>query len=109
MAKNTFEKIVIACLVVNTLTIILVVYLRKNLPPVIPLFYGLPVSEEELTNSLGLAIPPVISIILIAVNWAIAKITKDEFIKKIFIGLIISLTIFSVVAVIKTIFLVGSF
>ena len=107
MAKHMFEKIVIACTVINIITIIFVILLQKNIPPIIPLFYGLPVSDGELTTSLGLTIPPISVLILIVVNWAIAKITKDEFIKKIFAGLIISLTAFSVIAVVKTIFLVG--
>ncbi len=109
MAKKSFEKIVIICLVINALTIISVILLRKNLPPTIPLFYGLPVSEEELTSSIGLIIPPTTAIILIALNWGITKVTKDEFIKKIFTGLIICITAFAVIAVVKTFFLVGSF
>jgi hypothetical protein len=109
MAKNFFEKIVIICLLINIFTIISIIIVRKNLPPIIPLFYGLPVSEEELSISLGLAIPPAISIALILVNLGIAKLTKDAFLKKIFIGLIISLTALSLIAVIKTILLVGSF
>ncbi len=109
MAKKSFEKIVIACLLINIVTIVSIIALKKSLPPIVPLFYGLPVSDEQLTSNLGLTIPPLVSIVLILINFAISKFTKDDFLKKIFSGLIISITAFSVVAVIKTILLVGSF
>lgn len=104
-----FKKTVIICLIINLLAIIIVVILRKNLPPVIPLFYGLPVSEEQLTSSLGLIIPGIVSLVLITINYFLAQSAKDEFIEKILTGLIISTTALSLIAVIKTIMLVGSF
>jgi len=109
MAKHLFRKIALISLFINLLTIILVLLLRKQLPPLVPLFYGLPVSEEQLTPSLGLAIPPVISTLLIAVNYYIVTITKDKFLEKIISGLIIIITTFSLITVLKTIFLIGIF
>jgi hypothetical protein len=104
-----FKKTVIVCLIINLLAIITVVILRKNLPPIIPLFYGLPVSEEQLTSSLGLIIPGIVSLVLIAINYFLAQSTKDEFIEKILTGLIISTTALALITVIKTIILIGSF
>lgn len=109
MLKSPLQKIAALCLLVNLLTILSIVLLKKNLPPVVPLFYGLPVSIDELTPELGLAIPSVVSIILIIINYLIVKLTKDKFLERIAIGLIISITALSLITIIKTIFLVGSF
>ena len=109
MEKNLFRKIVIICLFINLLAIILIIVIKKNLPPILPIFYGLPVSEEQLTTNYGLVIPAVTSVILIIINFYIVKFTKDKFLVKIFAGLIIITTSLSLITIIKTIFLVGVF
>jgi hypothetical protein len=96
-------------LLLNLFTIIIILLVKKNLPPVVPLFYGLPVSPSELTHTVGLTIPPVIASVLIAINFGLIKYTKDKFLEKILLGINIAITILSIVTVIKIILLVGVF
>lgn len=101
--------VAIICIVVNVLTILVIILLKNSLPPVVPLFYGLPVSVDELTTNIGLIIPSLISICLIIINIIVAKGTKDTFLEKIFTGLIIAVTALSLITIIKIITLVGVF
>ncbi|CAN5284618.1 hypothetical protein BH10PAT1_BH10PAT1_3700 [soil metagenome] len=108
MSKN-LKLITGFCIALNLVTILLIVLVHKHLPPVIPLFYGLPVSVAELSGSYTLALPPIIASCLALINLIIVKFTKDIFLDKILSGLTISLTALSLITVLKIIFLVGSF
>src|SRR5579859_4073122 len=107
MKTGSFQKIAVICIIVNTLTILAILLLKNSLPPVVPLFYGLPVSLDELTTNIGLAIPPLISICLIIINTIIARSTNDAFLEKIFMGLIVAISALSLITIVKIITLVG--
>jgi hypothetical protein len=104
-----YFKISIFVLLINTLIIALILYLRKSLPPVVPLYYGKPAGEEQLGSSLSLLLPPAISIILTIINSIFAKLTSDPFLQQVLIGLTIVVSVLSTITVLKIIFLVGSF
>jgi hypothetical protein len=79
------------------------------MPPIIPLFYGLPVSDAQLIKEEFLGLPSLVAILFSFINLLIIRFTKDKFLERIFSGLIVATTIFACITVIKIIFLVGSF
>lgn len=91
--------------VVNVLSIIL---LQKYLPPELPLFYGLPEGEGQLTTNLGLVIPGGVTLATIVTNLILAKIVKDEFLKQVLIVSGFAVAVFCLATTLKILFLVGS-
>lgn len=106
MHKNSLQKITILCLFIDVVTILIILVARKNLPPIIPLFYGLPVSDSVLAPNLGLAIPAILSGVSVSINLGLNSLLKDSFLEQILSGLAIALTALSVIAVAKIILLV---
>ena len=103
-----FRVTLAICLTLDISIIIIILSLKDHLPPIVPLFYGLPVSSNILIANIGLLIPPLTASFLSLINLTIVKITKDSFLEKILAGLTITITILSAITVIKIIFLVGS-
>lgn len=104
-----FVKYIYLSIVVNFLIITAIFVVKKNLPPEVPLFYGLPKSENQLVPSTSLILPSLISLAIIALNSFLAYLTKDEFLKKTLVMATFASTFFSVVTTLKIVFLVGSF
>ncbi|MEK7498033.1 MAG: hypothetical protein AAB656_03890 [Patescibacteria group bacterium] len=104
-----YNNIVIPALGVNFVVLLLVIVLQNNLPPVVPLYYGLPTGEEELAKKIFLTVPSLVSILIILVNVVFMKRAKDSFLPKVLLGLIIGSTILGAITTIKIILLVGSF
>lgn len=92
---------------ISLFTILLIVALRSYLPPEVPLFYGKPVGEGQLTTPVGLMIAPGVSLAILALNLFLAIFLADDFLKKVLIisGLFVSLL--SAITVIKIILLVN--
>ncbi len=101
------EKINIGAAVVNLLVILGILLLQSHLPPVVPLFYGLPYGDEQLANTWALIIPPLVALAFIGANIFISKTSKEEFIKQILVGLTIATTALSTITVVRIILLVG--
>lgn len=91
----------------NILVVLAVLLLQNHLPPVVPLFYGLPYGEEQLASKWALVIPPIVALALLGVNIFIAHETKDDFIKQIMEGLTLATTALSTITVVRIILLVG--
>lgn len=87
----------------------MVLILQKNLPPEVPIFYGRPVGKAQLTKTLGLTLPPLLSIFILGVNFALALLAPDTFIKKVLIAAAFTVSILTTITVIKVVFLVGFF
>lgn len=104
-----YKEIVLPAIALNLVVLILTILVQNNLPPVVPLFYGLPTGEEELSQKIFLTIPSLISLLIIFANVVLIKYTKDSFLPKVLLGLIIGSTILGAITTIKIIFLVGSF
>ncbi|OGM09819.1 hypothetical protein A2W13_01400 [Candidatus Woesebacteria bacterium RBG_16_36_11] len=94
----------------NIIGIALIFLIRsKYLPPEVPLYYGLPEGEAQIVPSLNLVFPFVFSLIIISINSLITLFIRDDFLKKtLVIGGLVA-TFFSVITIIKIIFLVGSY
>lgn len=104
-----YNKIVVPAVGVNLAVLLFVLLVQNNLPPVVPLFYGLPTGEEELTQRIFLIIPSLISLLIILTNVIFIKRVKDSFLPKVLLGLIIGTTFLGAITTIKIILLIGSF
>ncbi len=49
-----------------------------KLPPQLPIFYSKPWGEQMLANKLAIGILPGLTIIFVAINWAVARFLKQE-------------------------------
>lgn len=107
--KIPYTKLLYISFIANFLTILLLFIFRENIPPEIPLFYGYPEGENQLAQKSSLALPSLISIMVIITNSSIAFFTKDEFIKKTLVIASFAVTFLSLVTTIKIAFLVGSY
>lgn len=101
-----FKNFVTAAFLLNIVVIVIVLVLQTFLPPQIPLFYGLPEGEEQLTSSLILIIPSSVSLLILAANVSLSYFLKEDFLKKILVITALGITIFSLVTTIKIIFLI---
>ncbi len=77
------------------------------MPPLAPLFYGRPVGEAQLTNSLGLLIAPGTSFLITVLNLFLSLWTKDDFLKKLLAVSTIVISVLTAITVTKIILLVG--
>lgn len=113
MFKKAFRKIayskqIAALLILNTIIILAIFFLQSYLPPVVPLFYGLPKGADQLAPSIVLTVPPVVAITTILISVLLISITKDDFTKKILIATSAITTLLSLITVIKITLLVSS-
>ena len=102
-----FPKITLSLLAINLTLAILVLFLKSLLPPQIPLFFGLPRGENQLSTPSLLTIPLIIATLLSLVNTLFLKIIHVDFFQKILIGTNITITILAIISVFKIISLVG--
>lgn len=106
---GTLKKYFTASLVISIASTFLALLAKPFLPPQIPLFYGLPESEEQLSLSLGLCLPGIFSLIILTLNFFLAKTVKDEFLKKTLAVAALIVSVFMIITTVKIIFLVGGF
>lgn len=111
---NDFErlplkKVILASLIINVSILILSLVAQIILPPIVPIFFGLPQTEEQLAPSIFIGLPQIISIIFILVNTLISTNIDGQYVKKTLAFSSFSLTILSTIATLKVIFLVGTF
>jgi len=114
--KNTFlaidtplKKVLYLSLTLSILNLAIVLVTQNNLPPEVPLYYGLPEGPEQLSSSLELTIPSIVSIITIIVNTTLALFIKNKFLQQTLILTSFAVSIFSSITVTKIILLVGNF
>lgn len=110
MWKNLpYKGCVYFSLILNAVLLAAIFAIRTFLPPVVPLFYGLPSGYEQLTPSLWLMLIPSLGIFVTLMNIGLSNFTSDVFLKR---ALIISSAFISLllaIAVIKIVLLVGFF
>lgn len=109
MDKIPLKNYVIAGGIINFLTAIFVLLAQGKLPPQVPLFYGLPQGESQLTRPIFLLIPTALSSAVILANQFLARLVKDEFLKKAFVAAGFASAVFATITTFKIIFLVGNF
>ena len=96
-------------LIGNLATLAFVIIIQNQLPPLIPLFYGLPKTEEQVATSISLVIPGILATSVILINLLISQITNDDYLKKILILTGVVSAFLSTITTLKIIFLVGVF
>ena len=102
-------KTVVALAIINIAIIVLVFIINKQLPPELPLFYGLAYGKEQLALSHYLVIPSVVALIIILVNTVISYFLEDSFLKTTLLITDFAVTFFSIITTIKIVLLIGSF
>lgn len=107
--KIKFNNYFLVALILNVVSILAPIILRSFLPPVVPLFYGRPAGEAQLTSTVGLIIAPVISTAIVLINIFLNLKTKDDFLKKILAIAALLVSIVTTITVAKIILLVGFF
>lgn len=108
-----FEKLplkgsFIFSVVTSTVTIIFGLLSNIILPPVIPLFYGLPQTNAQLANGFAIVIPATISIVFTLLNAVISINSNSMYVKKVLAVSTILICILATITTFKIIFLVGS-
>ncbi|HCR35570.1 hypothetical protein A2130_02530 [Candidatus Woesebacteria bacterium GWC2_33_12] len=101
-------KLIIVTIVTNIVVILLGILSKIILPPQIPIFFGLPQTEEQLAPALFITIPPIISLIFVLINSIMAINLESSYVKKSLAFASLAVTLLSTIAVFKIIFLVGS-
>lgn len=96
------------CVFINILMVVFVWVVSNNLPPVVPLYYGRPEATDQLAPKTFLALPAAIATIVVILNFFLAKIIRDSFLKQVLIALTIVVTLLSTITIIKIAFLVGN-
>jgi hypothetical protein len=104
-----FKRGVSIAFFVSLATILLILILYRQLPPQVPLFYGLAEGEEQLVPWYGLIIPSLASLAIICLNILVANLLTDDFLRKTLVLSGLVATSFSTITTIKIILLVGSF
>ena len=109
MEKLTIQRLCLFLASLNVLLIGIILILKGFLPPIVPLFYGLPDGVEQLTPYFGLILAPAIGLVIPFVNIFISNTIRDIFLKK---ALVISSAFISLllaITIIKIVLLVGLF
>ena len=103
------RKVFIFAAVLNLAVAGIAIFALLRLPPQVPLFYGLPETEERLASSWMLVIPSGVSFLILLANASLSLFIEDEFPKKILVAASFAVTLFSAITTLKIISLVGSF
>jgi hypothetical protein len=109
LKKIPFANLAYSAFALNFILAVTLLVIKDYIPPVAPLFYGLPAGRAQLVSSWALLIAPGAGVIIMLINVLFARFSKDLFFKKVLIvsGFCVSLLI--AITVIKIIFLVGLF
>lgn len=102
------KSLFVASLAINLVLIISGLLAKFILPPEIPLFYGLPKNEEQLAPAIFVILPAVIALLTTTINIVVALSIDSLYLKRTMAFTSISVTILSIIATYKIIFLVGS-
>jgi uncharacterized Tic20 family protein len=104
-----FFKLLVLSFFINIVIILAIWILKSHIPPQVPLLYGLPEGEEQLTTTMGLTIPSFIALAIIVINTIVATIVENNFFRNSLVLTSFAVTIFTAITTIKIVLLVGSF
>ena len=103
-----FKRAYLSAGLINLLAILFVFVFSQNIPPEVPLLYGLPRGEEQLVPKFFLILPTAAALIIVILAALTSIKIKDLFVKQIFLGTSIVITTLAIMTVVKIINLVGS-
>lgn len=78
------------------------------LPPEVPLFYGLPQTENQLASPIWIVLPSLIALVITLLNGSSTLKMHDNYLKKVLATTSIFCSLLAVITTLKIIFLVGS-
>ncbi|HUC95302.1 MAG TPA: hypothetical protein VMR19_04885 [Candidatus Saccharimonadales bacterium] len=107
--KAIYGNYFLVAIFVNLAVVLSLIIFRGFLPPQVPLFYGRPAGNAQLTTTLGLFIAPIASFLIIIINFLICLSIKDGFLKKILAISSIVISILMAITITKIALLVGFF
>lgn len=107
--KLPIPRFFFASVLLSVLTILFVIAIQKKLPPQIPLFYGLPEGEDQLTSKIGLIIPSFFALTITLFNAFLTSLLKNKFLRETLILSSFTISVLSLITTIKIALLVGSF
>jgi hypothetical protein len=102
-----FKGYLYAAIALNLASAAVIAITVASLPPLVPLFYGLPVGQGQLINSWGLLIAPGTSLAISLANAWVAHRLEDVFLKKIMAAASFFVSLLSTITVTRIILLVG--
>jgi len=105
--KVIYRNYFLAAIIINLLAVVSIILLRNFLPPLIPLFYGRPAGEAQLTETFGLLIAPGVSLLITIINLCISLLIQDGFQRKILAMSATIISLLTAITVVKIILLVG--
>lgn len=95
-------------LIFNSIIIAIGLLANFILPPQIPLFYGLPSSEQQLTPSLYIILPSIIAFVITLLNAYLSLSVDNIYLRKILAYSTIAVSFLAAITTLKIIFLVGN-
>src|SRR5450830_1860522 len=107
--KIVFKDVFFAAIAIDVVVILAIIVTKNLLPPVLPLFYGLPAGQTQLTSTYGFLIAPVTALLITILNLIVSLSVKDDFLKKVLAISAFAVSFLTVITVSKIIFLVGLF
>ena len=108
-SKIVSKKFLAASVLFSISAISIPIIFRNNLPPVIPLFYGLAEGENQLVHPLFLTIPAGLGLLIILINTLLSTIISNNFIKRSLILSSFAVSLLVFITTVKILLLVGSF
>ena len=111
MKKLTFTpiaKTILITLAVNIFFLLVVLALQGSLPPLVPLFFGRPLGEEQLVPKIYLVVPLAFSILIVLINTLLLKLIREDLLQKILLATTFLVTALSFVTIFQVIRLVGN-
>jgi len=107
--KVAYRNYFLTAIIINLGILLSLILLKSLLPPLVPLFYGRPAGEAQLTNTFGLLIAPGASLLMTLLNLCLSLWAKDGFIKKILAVSAVIISVLSAITITKIVLLVGFF
>ncbi len=107
--ETPFKSCIYVSLGVSVFLGISILALQNNLPPKLPLFYGRPIGESQLTSIVGFLIAPISALLITLINTMLSFVSKDIFVKKILILSAFMAAMLIAITMVKIIILVGFF
>jgi len=107
--KVPYRNFFLAAIIINIGVLLSLILLKNFLPPLVPLYYGRPMGEAQLTNTFGLLIAPGISLLVTVLNLCLSLWVRDDFLKKLLAVSAIVISTLTAITITKIILLVGFF
>lgn len=104
-----FTNLIYLSILLNVIAIFAVLFFKKSLPAEVPLFYGLPEGEDQLTKSNYLIIAPTLSFAILGLNLILTSIVKGGLLKKMLVTAGFFVSLFSFITLTQIFFLIGPF